>query len=94
MKIIGKGKPIRDDQNVVIDEVILVSMTVTEARKITGVDGRPIIAGRFKPGREVNISAVYSKVQEINTKETELRAAMQSIRSAADNIENSLNLGN
>lgn len=81
MKIISKDK-----------DVIIVEMSEDEAMKISGVDGKPIISGRFKRGREISISPVYKKVAEINTKEKELKKAMADIRSAADAIENSLNL--
>lgn len=86
MKIIGKGKPVRNDQQVIIDQTIIVEITETEARKITGVDGKPQISGRFKPGREVNISPVYDKVAKINEKQTELIAAARAVKTSADDI--------
>ena len=90
MKIIGKGEPVRNDQNEVIDQTILVEMTETEARKVTGVDGKPQIAGRFRPGRELGISGVYDSVAKINEKQAELRASLVSIKAAAADMENSL----
>lgn len=88
MKIIGKGKPVTDEQGKITEDVIIVEMTETEALQVTGVAGKPVISGRFKPGREVNIAEVYKKVEKINTNQTELIAAAESMIASATVIKN------
>ncbi len=92
MKFTGTGKITRDSQGNVTERILLAEMTETEAMMITGVHGRPVIAGRFKPGRSVNIGKIYNKVKQIVEKFAEIRAAMIEIRSKTEEIDTSLPL--
>lgn len=83
MKIIGTGK----------NKTVIIEITESEADMITGVAGKAHIAGRYKPGKSVNIASVYEKVKSINEKHAELKAAVLAIKSSADDIDNSLILG-
>lgn len=83
MKILGVGK----------NKAIIAELTEEEIDMITGVHGKPHISGRYKAGKDVNISKTYNKVDKINRKNSELKAAVQKIKSAADDIDNNLILG-
>lgn len=69
---------------------LIVEMSESEIMKVSGVAGKPVISGRFKPGRDVNISPIYDKVEKINTKNAELKTALAAIKTAASDMENSL----
>lgn len=86
MKIIGVGKVTKDDKGVVIGREILVSMTEVEADQITGVAGKPHIAGRYKPGIVINISRIYEKVERIIKSEAAIKQAANQTKTHADDI--------
>jgi len=88
MKIIGAGKVAKDDQGKVIGREILVSMTEVEADQVTGIAGKPHIAGRYKPGRVINISGIYEKVERIIKKEATIKLAANQTKAHADDILN------
>lgn len=88
----GIGKVTKDSQGKVIERELLVEITEAEADMITGVAGRPHISGRYKPGKEVNITAIYQKVKQINEKHTIIKSALRAIKSSADDIDNSIPL--
>ena len=92
MEIIGLGKPVKDEQGVVIDKKYIVEITETEFDMITGIAGRPHISSRYKPGRDVNIANIYNKVKKINEKEAIIRSAAATVKASADSITNSIPL--
>lgn len=83
MNILGVGK----------DKSIIVELTEAEADMITGVAGKVHISGRYKAGKSVNVAEIYNKVDTINKKSVELKAAAVTIRDAVDTIENNIILG-
>lgn len=85
MKILGNGKTGSS-------KTIIVEITEKEADMFTGVHGRPHITGRYKKGQNVNITAIYNKVQGINKKHAEIKAAAQKIKTNADDIDKALPL--
>ncbi len=91
MKIIGLGK-ITKKNGVVTKRIIVAEFTEKEADMITGIVGKPHIAGRYRPGREVNIAAIYNKVERINRNEAKIKKAMLEVKSNADDITNSIPL--
>ena len=93
MKIIGLGKVTKDESGKVTERRYVVEITEDEADMITGVAGRPHISGRYKPGKQVNITAIYDKVKAINEKHAEIKAAAIKLKSDADDIANALPLG-
>ena len=80
MDIIGIGK----------DECIVCTMTLEEIERVAGVHGKPHISGRFKAGKEINISKVYDKVSKINEKQSELIQAANDVISAANDIKSNI----
>ena len=92
MEIIGTGKITKDEDGNVIQRDIVVEITEKEADMITGVAGRPHQSGRYKPGRNVNISSIYNKVKRINEKHAEIKAAALKVKTDADVISNSIPL--
>lgn len=91
MKFLGLGK-ITKKNGVVTERKYVVEITEAEADMITGVAGRPHISGRYKPGKTVNVTAIYDKVKAINEKHDEIKAAMISVKASADDINNSIPL--
>ncbi len=88
MKFIGIGKIKKDQNGKVAERKYIVEMTEVEADKITGVAGKPHISGRYKPGMQINISAIYDKVERINKRHTEIKAAAIELQAdAADMVD-------
>ena len=87
MKIIGTGKKVGGKSS------IIVEISEAEADMITGIAGRPHISGRYKSGRTVNIAKMYDKVKLINEKYKEIKSAAAKLKSDADDIGNSIPLG-
>lgn len=92
MKFLGLGKVTKDGQGKVVERRYVVELTEAEIDMITGVAGRPHISGRYKPGHEVNITAIYQKVKQINEKHAIIKSAVRAIKSGADDIDNSIPL--
>ena len=92
MEFIGTGKVIKDDEGKVTERRLVAEITEAEADMITGVAGRPHIAGRYKPGVTVNVAAIYEKVKRINEKHAEIKAAAAKLKAGADDIANSIPL--
>jgi len=91
MKFIGIGKITKKDGKVT-ERRYIVDMTETEADMITGIAGRPHISGRYKPGRQVNIAAIYDKVKRINERHAEIIAGAKEIQADAADLENAIPL--
>lgn len=92
MEFLGIGKITKDDKGVVTERQYIVEMTEVEADMITGVAGKPHIAGRYKLGVTVNIAAIYDKVKRINERHAEIVAAATEIKSDADDMVNAIPL--
>jgi hypothetical protein len=92
MKFIGTGKVAKDESGKVTERRYVAELTEAEIDMITGVAGRPHISGRYKPGKEVNISAIYQKVKQINEKHAIIKSAVRAIKSSADDIDSSIPL--
>ena len=91
MKILGTGKITKVD-GVVTERRLIIDMSEEEADMFTGVAGREHMAGRYKPGIEINITAIYLKVKSINERYAEIIAGAKEIQSDAAEIENTLPL--
>lgn len=89
MEFVGIGKVNKQNSD---KTIYVVEITEAEADMITGVAGKPHISGRYKPGVEVNLTAIYNKVEQINKKQAAILAATTTIKSSADDIKNSLPL--
>ncbi len=70
----------------------VVEITEAEADMITGVAGKVHISGRYKPGVQVNVTAIYEKVEQINEKSVEIVAAAEKLKTDADDIINAIPL--
>lgn len=92
MKFIGLGKVTKNNEGKVIERKYVVELTEAEADMITGVAGKPHISGRYKPGIEVNVTAIYQKVKSINEKYAEIKAAVAAVKTSADDIDNAIPL--
>ncbi|KKN73171.1 hypothetical protein LCGC14_0403440 [marine sediment metagenome] len=92
MKFLGIGKVTKDDDGKVTERCYVAELTEAEADMITGVAGKPHISGRYKPGIEVNVTAVYQKVKRINEKYAEIKAAVIAVKTSADDIDNAIPL--
>ncbi len=89
MEFIAVGKRDKVDSS---KTVYVVEITEVEADMITGVAGRPHISGRYKPGVIVNLTSIYNKVKRINEKFDEIKAAVLTVKSSADDIDNAIPL--
>lgn len=89
MEFIGVGKVNKLDTS---KTKYVVEITEAEADMIAGVAGKPHIASRYKPGVTVNITAIYDKVKLINEKYAEIKAAVITVKSNADDIGNAIPL--
>lgn len=74
------------------ETILLVEMTEAEADMIAGVAGKPHISGRYKPGKNVNVTKIYNKVKQINEKHAQIINATNGIKTKADDIKNALPL--
>ena len=88
MIILGIGKPIKDDQGNVTSKTYIVELTEGEFDQVTGIAGRPHIASRYKPGRDVNLADVYQRVKYLNEKEAEIKVAANNTIANANDILN------
>ncbi len=91
MKFLGTGK-VTKKNGVVTERHYIVDITEDEADRIMGIAGRPHISNRYRPGVNVNISAIYDKVKRINDRYAEIIAAATEVKSDADDIVNALPL--
>ncbi len=91
MKFLGVGKVTKKD-GVVTERHYIVDITEDEADRVMGIAGRPHISNRYRPGVNVNISAIYDKVKRINDRYAEIIAAATEVKSDADDIVNALPL--
>ena len=91
MKFLGVGKVTKKD-GVVTERHYIVDITEDEADRIMGIAGRPHISNRYRPGVNVNISAIYDKVKRINDRYAEIIVAATEVKSDADDIVNALPL--
>ena len=89
MEFLATGKINKQDTS---KTKYVVEITEAEADMITGVAGRPHIAGRYKPGVTVNITAIYDRVKLINEKYAEIKAAVITVKANADDIDNAIPL--
>lgn len=86
MKILGIGKIKKDAQGKVTERRYIVEITEVEADMITGIAGKPHIAGRYKPGRQVDIATIYDKVKRINERHAEIIAGATEIKKDATDM--------
>lgn len=92
MKFLGLGKVTKNEEGEVTERKYVVEMTEAEADMITGVAGRPHMAGRYRPENIINIASIYQKVKRINEKHAEIVAAAQELQSDAAEMEKSIPL--
>lgn len=91
MKFLGTGKVTKKD-GVVTERRYIIEITESEADMITGVAGKVHISNRYRPGVQVNLTAIYNKVKRINEKYAEIVAAAAGVKADADDIANALPL--
>jgi len=91
MIFLGIGKITKKD-GVVTERRYITEITEDEADKITGVAGKPHIAGRYRPGVQVNVAKIYDKVERINKSHAEIKAAAKEVQADAAEMENAIPL--
>jgi len=91
MIFLGVGK-IKKKDGKLTERAYIVEITETEADQITGVAGRPHIAGRYKAGVEVNITSIYKKVKRINEKHAKIKAAAIALQADAADMAKAIPL--
>ncbi len=89
MIFLGIGKVDKQDTS---KTKYIIEITEAEADMITGVAGKPHIASRYKPGVQVNLTAIYDKVKAINERHAEIVAGAKEVQADAAEIENAIPL--
>lgn len=92
MQFRGIGKITKDDQGNVTETLYVVEMSEKEVDMVTGIAGKPHVASRYKPGRQVNIASIYEKVEKINNRHDAIIAAAAKVKTYADDIANAIPL--